>query len=287
MLKYFAFIFSVILISCTQKSAKNMDSEKQNSTASIINLYSKSVNDSFSIFTSLPADYNPHQKYPVIYILDANLYFDVYSTILKKYSEVGLLPSAILIGIGYKDFPTMDSLRNRDYTYPVGLPEYEMSISGGADKFLAFIRQELVPVIDTTYKVDKQKRILMGHSLGGYFTLYSLQQQIQSKENQFNGYIAASPSIHYNHYFLLHEFEQPTKTDSTKVKVYTTFGGLEDNESKQDSTIQPIDKVLAALSTTFKSKDYIEFKGTVYSNLDHMDTPLPSFVKGLQWILNN
>lgn len=69
------------------------------------------------------------------------------------------------------------------------------------------------------------------------------------------------------------------------VKVYTTFGGLEDAESEKDSTMQTTTKTLSALNKSMKDKRNTGYKGEVYSNLDHMDTPLPTFVKGLQWIL--
>lgn len=48
-------------------------------------------------------------------------------------------PSVVLAGIGYKDFTTIDSLRNRDNNCSTAIPEYEMSVSGAADKFLSFI----------------------------------------------------------------------------------------------------------------------------------------------------
>jgi predicted alpha/beta superfamily hydrolase len=137
-------------------------------------------------------------------------------------------PSIILVGIGYKDFSALDSLRrNRDDTCPTAIPEYEMSVSGGAHKFLSFINNELVPKIDKEYKVDTSKRILMGHSLGAYFIVYTLLQDLMGKSNSFSSYIAASPSIHYNKYYLLsHLKEIATQKDRRKkVKTYITFGG--------------------------------------------------------------
>lgn len=41
----------------------------------------------------------------------------------------------------------MDSLRSRDYTYPLAIPEYEMSVSGQADKFFSFIKNELYTIL--------------------------------------------------------------------------------------------------------------------------------------------
>jgi hypothetical protein len=67
-----------------------------------------------------------------------------------------------------------------------------------------------------------------------------------------------------------------------EIKTYITFGGLEDEE-EEDSTILKTDKVFSSLKKSFKNK--INYKGDTYSNLGHMDTPLPTFIKGLQWTL--
>jgi predicted alpha/beta superfamily hydrolase len=243
-------------------------------------------------FVNLPNDYNPQQKekYPVVYLLDANLYFDIIATVIDKYSEVGLAPSVILVGIGYKDLPTMDSLRNRDYTYPVAIPEYEMAISGGADKFLNCINSELIPFIDKSYNTDTLKRVLAGHSLGGYFSAYALLQDLSGKNHNFSGYISASPSIHYNKYYLLNQFkETPQKIGQTKkIKAYFTFGGLEEegnatdsNMIKQSSVSEQLSKQLAV-----KQSSYLIYKSDIFSNLGHMETQIPTFIKGLQWTLS-
>ena len=45
-------------------------------------------------------------------------------------------------------------------------------------------------------------------------------------------------------------------------------------------------KVFAGFLSLEKSlKNKIDYKGDTYSNLDDMDTPLPTFIKGLQRIL--
>lgn len=244
-------------------------------------LYAASVADSFHISVSLPADYYtaPPKRYPVVYLLDANLYFDIMATTLRSYAAVGLSPDVILVGIGYKDFPTMDSLRNRDYIYPLAIPEYEMSTSGGADKFLSFIRTTLIPFIDKSYHGDTSKRVLMGHSLGGYFTLYALLQQLTGHSSGFSSYIAASPSLHYNHYYLLQQF-QKIHTGSVKLNAYFTFGGQEDAENTDSNAIK-LPEVINQLSKSLTASG-VHAKGDIYSNLDHMDTQLPTFIKGLQ-----
>ncbi len=281
-------IFTLLLLfgSCKQnvENKKTDVVDKKQSLDITSNFYSKTVKDTYVVSVCLPKNYfaNKNKTFPVVYLLDANLYFDIIAATFKKYSEVGLLPPAILVGVGYKDFATMDSLRSRDYTYPTAISEYEMSVSGQADKFLSFLNNELVPDIDAKYAVDKKTRVLMGHSLGGYFTAYALTQNSINKNNVFCTYIAASPSIFYNHYYILRELE---KLNADKnISAYVTFGGLEDGEDADEEEVIKSDKVL--LSLTKSVGDKISFKSDMYSNLGHMDTPLPSFIKGLQWALN-
>jgi predicted alpha/beta superfamily hydrolase len=292
MIKYLLLIaLPVLTIACNEKLNKEQQEynlEKENT----FRIYSKNVSDTFTISVNLPNDYKEQQseKYPVVYLLDANLYFDIIATTINKYSDVGLAPSVILVGIGYKDFPTMDSLRNRDDTYPTAIPEYEMSISGGADKFLSFITNELSPKIDKEYNVDTSKRVLMGHSLGGYFTAYAFLQYLTGKARVFNSYIAASPSIHYNKYWLLNQLKEipSTKSNQKRINFYITYGGLEDAESQRDSSVIKLADLMKQLSTllSIKKPGFVNFKTDVFSNLDHMDTQLPTFIKGLQWTLN-
>ena len=278
------------VFSCNQHSNKQ-GSGKNDENNGVVRLYSSNVNDTFSIFTSLPEDYDPHQHYPVVYLLDANIYFDIMSAAIHKYAEIGLAPQVILVGIGYKDFPSLDSLRNRDDTYPVAIPEYEMAVSGGADKFLAFISHELIPYVDKKYETDTTKRILMGHSLGGYFTTYTLLQNLSSTNNSFSGYIAASPSIHYNKYYLVEKLKElpQQKNRDHKLSIYLTYGGAEDDENKDDSTMMKSVVVSQRLNELLSGKQSgsIIYKSDIYSNLGHMDMPIPTFMKGLQWIFNN
>jgi uncharacterized protein len=291
MAKYFLIILLPFLtIACSEGTPKKeQDFNSEQSTT--FSLYSKNISDSFTISINLPDNYKDQRsaKYPVVYLLDANLYFDIVATTLNKYSDVGLAPSVILVGIGYKDFPTMDSLRNRDDTYPTAIPEYEMSVSGGANKFLSFINNELVPKIDQEYRVDSSNRILMGHSLGGYFTAYAFLQYFMGKANSFNSYIAASPSLHYNKYWLLDQLKAIPSPESNqkKINIYITYGGLEDAESQSDSSITKLADLAKELSglLSINRSNLVNYKTDIFSNLDHMDTQLPTFIKGLQWTL--
>jgi uncharacterized protein len=277
------------VIACHQPTATQKEQPGKSTGQASTRLYASAIGDSFTVWVSLPPGYDtqPNKHYPVVYLLDANLYFDIMAPVLNKYCGVGLAPEVIVVGIGYKDFATMDSLRNRDYTYPTAIPEYEMAVSGGADKFLSFVTKELLPYTDTTYRTDTANRILAGHSLGGYFTLYALQQQLAGRHNGFGSYISASPSLHYNNYYLLNQLKAiPATKSNRKINVYVTYGGLEESNPGEEPGAIKLTALAAQLKQSLSSKqhDGIKCKVDIYSNFHHMDTPIPSFLKGLQWM---
>lgn len=275
-------LFLFFLIACNNVEVKK--SAVQTGTSSLpkspVKIYSKDIKDTFYIFVSTPDDKT--KKYPVIYLPDANLNFDIMAATFKHYSEVNMLPEAVLIGIGYKNIFELDSLRNRDLTFPTAMAKYEMPISGGAQKFQNFIQTDLFKYVETNYPVDTSKRVLMGHSLSGYFTLFAMHQNLLHKNNAFLAYIAASPSLHYNDYYLLKELDKFEMPKQTAPKVFVAYGGLEDEEED----LLKCEAVLQQLNKSLSEKNKIPHKSEIYSNLAHMSSSFPSFVKGLQWNFN-
>ncbi len=152
-------------------------------------LKSSHVPQEFAIFVGLPPSYRAsHQRYPVLYVLDGNLEFPLVKSALEVLWLGREVAETIIVGIGY---PTADLgetgvLRVRDLT-----PTARGPGSGGAGDFLKFIREELIPTIDSHYRTDPNLRLLFGDSRGGLFALYALFQPVPT----FYRYIIGSPSI--------------------------------------------------------------------------------------------
>jgi predicted alpha/beta superfamily hydrolase len=275
-LKTFTLLIAAVIIlnACSNKNEKDFNSKEQNAEWT---LYSKDVGDSFVISVQLPRDYNrdSNRNYPTVYMLDANFHFPILASTLRQYETGGLLPPIILVGIGYKSFELMDSLRVRDYLYPAALPSDEINAAGGGEKFYGFITKQLIPSIDSNYKTEKINRSLLGHSFGGYFSLYALLKQAENGNTIFKSFAAASPSLWYNNFYLNQLTEKLKKrANKDTVNVFTTVGGLENAEWD----IAP-GKNLA--DSIINIKD-IKFQHKVYSDLGHMDVAQISFIKALQ-----
>jgi predicted alpha/beta superfamily hydrolase len=139
---------------------KNNNQTADNNLNKEFTIFSNSVRDSFVISVQLPENYHNDSitKYPVVFLLDANFHFPMLAATVRQYEKGELLPPLILVGIGYKSFELMDSLRMRDYMYPAALPSDEISASGGGKKFDEFITDQLIPYIDSNYRTDKTNR---------------------------------------------------------------------------------------------------------------------------------
>jgi predicted alpha/beta superfamily hydrolase len=143
------------------------------------------------VFTvRLPASYTrePRRRYPVIYVLDGAPLDDHTAAGAAQVAALGQAPELIVVGIPNmhgagraRDFlPPSLSFRRRD-----GTP-----FTGGADRFLRFLRDELVPRIERDYRTAAP-RLLVGHSLGAIFVCYSLTAAPAFFEARF----AHSPAI--------------------------------------------------------------------------------------------
>ena len=266
----------ITLVFCSCSDTKNKNT---NSLHKEFALYSNVVKDLFQISVQLPVHYydDTSTKYPVVYVLDANFHFPILSATMKQYELDGLLPPMILVGIGYKSFEQMDSLRVRDYLYPASIPSDEMNAVGGGRNFYDFIAKQLVPNIDSGYKTEKNNRSLLGHSFGGYFSLYALLNQVENNQTVFKNFASASPSLWYNNFYLNQLTNKlSTRKNRDTLDIFITAGGLEDSTWN----ILPV-KTLADNITDANIED-VKFESKVYNNLEHMDNSTITFLRALQ-----
>lgn len=239
------------------------DEEKQAPPA--FKMFSEFVKDSFYVFVSVPGNYNKNKKaFAVDYLLDGNAYFAKCSALARQNKE-----NRIIVGVGYSHVYLMDSLRDRDFTFPLAHANDSLKVSGGAEKFYKFITHELIPLIDKTYHTDTTQRTLIGHSLGGYFVLYALAKERETRRNHFHFYRSASPSVEYADNYIFNRIKQ-FNGNSEKIQLYITSGDKED--------LVLFNKFVKLVETC---KD-IEAEKEIFPGLDHMGAALPALSKSLK-----
>lgn len=235
---------------------------------------SEIVDDTYLILVRTPPDYekNTDKKYPVVFQLDATSFgpqFDITAGYASEFEKSGEIEEVIVVGIGYpyndEKAPSADKGRGRDYVS-----------SEGADDFLKFIREELFPYIESKYRVDTGKRVLSGHSLGGFFVLYTMLKTGE-EGSPFYGYIAGDPSLAQDDLELLKlDRELSEKTDALPVRLYFLI-------ARYDGAGQRIvfDELTDNLSDHYKDLDM----ETKVINGDHGEAIIPSFRNGLEFML--
>lgn len=255
-------------------------------------LQSNIVDQDYELWISLPASYTAGDDYyPLIIVLDPYRSFliikagmDVFST-----SPAEFLPEAILVGIGYggdesnslekfalgrtRDLtPTSDSLAEasmRRVMEASGIANCAVR-TGGAPKFLEFIRDELFPYIHSNYRVDMKNKALYGYSYGGLFGLYTLFHAPET----FNKYLIGSPSIHFNGGItFLYENEYATSNADLNAMVFLSSGSLE------KTTMENVIK----MENLLLSRKYpnLKLKTVIFENESHTSCALAAISRGL------
>jgi predicted alpha/beta superfamily hydrolase len=213
----------------------------------------------------LPEGYNDkNAKFPVIYVLDADGRLQHSAMTARFLFQNNKMPRAILVGVFNID-------RNHDF-----LPDSSQSAptGGGADNFIKFFKQELIPYIDKNFNTEPFK-VLIGHSYGGVFAVHALL----SDPDLFNAYIAIDPSLWYKNQMLIKNASAEfLKTKNWSKSIYIT--GPE-GEGTKGMGITPMEKLLKSSAPTG-----LNWKVVAYADEDHGSVPFKSVYDGFRYIFD-
>lgn len=144
----------------------------------------------YDIHVRFPDGYDPaaQRRYPTVYLLDGDSLFPLLAPthLFLTYDES--LPEAIIVGIAYGGFGREINKRHIDFSAPAPDSPHDQD---GAPEFLAFLKHTLIPRIETRYRADAARRVLLGQSRGGYFVLWSALED----PDLFWGRIASNPTL--------------------------------------------------------------------------------------------
>lgn len=240
-------------------------SEVRKLTSSIV------AGQEYELHILLPGGYkNSNKKYPVVYLMDSQWDFPLVKSLYGEHYFDGFIPELMVVGVTWGGVnPNPDSLRARDYT---PTRENRLPQSGGADNFLSFMKNELFPFIETNYRADASNRTLMGCSLGGLFTLYTLFTQPEL----FSGYAAASPAVGWDSE-VLYRYEKvfSQKKISKPLRVYMTIGDVERS--------RPVYEKFAGTINS-RNHELVSLHSKILENTGHSGTKSETYGRGMQYI---
>jgi predicted alpha/beta superfamily hydrolase len=198
------------------------------------------------------------------------------------------LPRLILVGIGYDTDDPVELMRIRERDFlPTNvisaekLKRLKYAPPGQGDRFLRFIRKELKPFINASYRTIPDDSTYVGHSHGGLFGLYTLFQH----PNTFNRYVIGSPSIHHdNDVILTYEQDYAANHDDLPARVFLSVG---EREELDDPLIDPAFKFVtnvSALAKTLLGRGYpgLQLTTRVFEGQSHASVMPMAFSYGLR-----
>jgi len=203
-------------------------------------LTSDLVDDTFFIKVAYPRDYETSGKrYPVLYVTDAETNFGALQYVVQRLAKDRLIPELIVVGIAYDTgYDEFYRLRARDLRPSIpDDPELDLGgrpDEGEAEQFADFLRHELIPHVDASYRTVAGDRAYYGHSYGGLFGVWSLMYE----SDLFNRYVILSPSLWWGElwygrprtshgYHILPRRAETDGTPETDARVFVASGELE------------------------------------------------------------
>ena len=272
------FLFFLPLLTPAQSKDTNDHSVRQT-----ITLFSKILNEDRTIYIQYPKADSTHidNKYPVFYLLDGESHFDMVAQYCNYLSrpDVYAIPEMILVGIA-------NTSRTRDLTPTSSIINYFgeadtnaiswMKPSGGNERFLQFIREELMPYVESHYKTQPFK-IFAGHSFGGIAAINCLL----THPEMFNAYIAVSPSFWWDGTYLLQLADRRLKKGDTLNKFLFCSDA---SEGIADSSTYHTN--LLKFDTLLKKKTLrgLDYQYSYYPKEIHMTEPVIAYYEALRFL---
>jgi predicted alpha/beta superfamily hydrolase len=174
----------------------------------------------------LPPSYpdSPERRYPILYMPDGDHCFGMAVDIVRYLIRGMLLPDTIVVAVGYgSDRPPEEGgldMRSRDLA-PFAT---EFSPEPRGEAFRLFLEQELVPFVESTYRVDPELRAFYGFSLGGLFGLHLMLQS----PDLFRRHILVSPALMPSTAQIIDQAEAFAPSEASHpLSLYMCVGELE------------------------------------------------------------
>jgi predicted alpha/beta superfamily hydrolase len=189
-------------------------------------------NRHYRITIAIPQRPAPSKGYPVIYLLDGNAALASMDDSFLK--DLGA-HAPVLVFLGYQTELRFDvAARARDFTPPgaEGETDYGRWQGGGAADFLQLITEQIQPELKKSIQLDPERVGVWGHSFGGLFVLYALQEAAGT----FQYFASAAPSLWWMEGAQIDALNAfiSNKTTDSEVKLLIMHGEKKKTASSQE-----------------------------------------------------
>lgn len=231
-------------------------------------IYSNVLKEQRDLQIILPKDYDSSNKYDVIYLVDGEWNTDMFSQIYQYASEWDFIPkNIIIVGVENKYIDGVNQ-RSRDLT-PTQVNN--QPLTGKADNFITFFKDELIPYINTKLPTT-EANTLFGHSHGGTFTVYTFLKEPQL----FKSYIAADPSLWWDNRYMS-KYAAKRLPELSEVNATLHISGRK-GDAYEGMGIVAMDSVLK-----LKAPKGLFWESIDYPNEIHNSVKLKSIYDGIKF----
>lgn len=234
--------------------------------------HSDIVDDDYVLRIRLPPDYDSQTAldYPLVVQLDPTYVgleqYAISVGLISQHAASGEWPEAIVVGVDYPD----PSTRERDYRPEVPAdPDYG---GEGADRFHRVLRDEILPHLESRFRIDPTRRVLVGHSNGAVFGWYEAFRHAPPEPPLFAGIVAADAGL--DEVLFVHEQWHAARSDALPIRLYVARAVYNGALQKvvYDAMLERLDYLdLALAHDTFET--------------DHGGVIVPAFEAGLDHVL--
>lgn len=232
-------------------------------------IFSKVLNEERRFQIQIPSEYKDGSgtKYQVLYLLDGEWNAELFQQVQAWSRQWGYTPPIIMVGV-VNSYPNNQNQRFRDLTPTTA----GQNGAGGGPKLLSFLKDELIPYINSKYP-SSGANILWGHSLGGLFVLYALFTEPQL----FDSYISADPSVWWDNKWVI-PYAKGRMGSIKQIKSLYITGRT--GTPYHGMGIDSLEMMLEA-----NAPPMLEWKAVAYPNETHIAVQYKSAYDGLKYTL--
>jgi predicted alpha/beta superfamily hydrolase len=236
-------------------------------SAELMTLRSAATGREYAIRVALPLQARG-ASCPVVY-LHADLdgaFFALTTSLVRMLRMEAAMPPAVIVSVS-PEMSASDRALLRGFDVARQLD--------GARELLRGLVQDVLPVVETRYPIDKSRRVLMGHSWTGMLVVHAMAEG----QNEFHGYLASSPALwRLGDQLPALEARMAARTPSPAGKLFLCVGELEqparvhgERAYERGTLFQNLDR-LRWLSEAIERRRYpqLELHTRIFAGETHM-----------------